>query len=53
MALRRDNDLLQSFRHLWTLPTKAAGTLRPAVRGRAFARILGGRHRECAYLPGF
>ena len=30
-------------------PTKGAGTLRRAVRNQAFARILGGRHMECAY----
>jgi BatD DUF11 like domain len=30
-------------------PTKGAGTLRRAVRGQAFARVLGGRHMECAY----
>ncbi len=28
---------------------KGAGTLRRAVRSHAFARILGGRHMECAY----
>ena len=28
---------------------KGAGTLRRAVRSEAFARILGGRHMECAY----
>jgi hypothetical protein len=32
-----------------TLPTKGAGTLRRAVRGRAFVKIPGGRHMECAY----
>ena len=31
------------------LPTKGAGTLRRAVRSQAIARILGGRHMECAY----
>jgi hypothetical protein len=30
-------------------PTRVAGTLRRAVRNRAFARTLGGRHMECAY----
>ena len=30
-------------------PTKGAGTLRRAVRSQAFAKILGGRHMECAY----
>ncbi len=30
-------------------PTKGAGTLRRAVRSQTFARILGGRHMECAY----
>ncbi len=30
-------------------PKKAAGTLRRAVRSRAFAMIPGGRHMECAY----
>ena len=30
-------------------PTKGGGTLRRAVRSQAFARILGGRHVECAY----
>jgi hypothetical protein len=34
----------------WTQPTKVAGTLRRAVRSQAIARILGGRHMECAYL---
>jgi hypothetical protein len=37
------------------LPTKGAGTLRRAVRSRAFAGIPGGRHMECAYyfeIPG-
>ena len=29
---------------------KGAGTLRRAVRRRAIARILGGRHMECACL---
>ena len=28
---------------------KVAGTLRHAVRSRAFAKLLGGRHMECAY----
>ncbi len=28
---------------------KVAGTLRRAVRNQAFAKILGGRHMECAY----
>ncbi len=28
---------------------KVAGTLRRAVRSQAFAKILGGRHMECAY----
>ncbi len=36
-----------------TQPTKGAGTLRRAVRGQAFARILGGRHMECAYYFDF
>ena len=30
-------------------PTKVAGTLRRAVRSYSIARILGGRHMECAY----
>ena len=34
-------------------PTKVAGTLRRAVRSGAFARILGGRHMECAYYFDF
>jgi|GEM_PF-1345908 len=29
-------------------PIKGAGKLRRAVRSQAFARILGGRHMECA-----
>ena len=33
----------------WTRPTKGAGTLRFAVRSHAFAKILSGRHMECAY----
>jgi hypothetical protein len=33
--------------------TKVAGTLRRAVRSQAFARILGGRHMECAYYFDF
>ena len=33
----------------WTEATKGAGTLRRAVRSQAFAKILGGRHMECAY----
>jgi hypothetical protein len=32
-----------------TQPTQEAGTLRRAVRSQAFAKILGGRHMECAY----
>ena len=32
---------------------KGAGTLRRAVRRQAFARILGGRHMECAYYFDF
>jgi len=32
---------------------KVAGTLRRAVRSHAFARILGGRHMECAYYFDF
>ena len=36
-----------------TQPTKGAGTLRRAVRSQAFARILGGRHMECAYYVDF
>jgi len=36
-----------------TQPTKGAGTLRRAVRSQAFARILGGRHMECAYYFNF
>jgi hypothetical protein len=31
---------------------KLAGMLRRAVRSQAFARILGGRHMECAYYFG-
>ena len=31
---------------------KVAGTLRRAVRSRAFAGIPGGRHMECAYYFG-
>ena len=34
-------------------PTKGAGTLRRAVRSQAFARVLGGRHMECAYYFDF
>jgi len=34
-------------------PSKGAGTLRRAVRRQAFARILGGRHMECAYYFGW
>jgi hypothetical protein len=34
-------------------PTKGAGTLRRAVRSQAHARILGGRHMECAYYFDF
>jgi len=30
-------------------PSKVAGTLRRAVRRQGFAKILGGRHMECAY----
>ncbi len=33
----------------WTQPTKVTGTLRGAVRSRSFARLLSGRHMECAY----
>ncbi len=33
--------------------SKVAGTLRRAVRSRAFARIPGGRHMECAYFFDF
>ena len=36
-----------------TQPTKVAGTLRRAVRSQAFAKILGGRHMECAYYFDF
>jgi len=32
---------------------KGAGTLRRAIRSQAFARILGGRHMECAYYFDF
>jgi hypothetical protein len=35
-----------------TQQTTGAGTLRRAVRSRAFAGILGGRHMECAYYFG-
>ena len=38
---------------LLTQPTKGAGTLRRAVRSQAFAKILGGRHMECAYYFDF
>ncbi len=41
-----------SLRESTTEPTKDAGTLRRAVRSQAFARILGGRHMECAYYFG-
>jgi hypothetical protein len=41
------------FRSQLTQPTKGAGTLRRAVRSPAFARILGGRHMECAYYFDF
>jgi hypothetical protein len=34
-------------------PTKGPGTLRRAVRRQAFAKILGGRHMECAYYFDF
>ena len=38
-------------RHFTLKPTtRAAGTLRRAVRSSAFTGILGGRHMECAYL---
>ena len=36
-----------------TQQTKGAGTLRRAVRSRAFAGIPGGRHMECAYTFDF
>jgi hypothetical protein len=35
------------------LPTKGAGTLRRAICSQAIARILGGRHMECAYYFKF
>ncbi len=34
-------------------PTKVAGTLRRAVRSPTFAKVLGGRHMECAYYFDF
>ena len=34
-------------------PKKVAGTLRRAVRSRAFAKIPGGWHMECAYYFDF
>ena len=41
-AVLRDNDPPLSFMPLWAQPIKGAGTLRHAVRSRAFDGIPGG-----------
>jgi hypothetical protein len=51
MVIEADHTTI--FRSQLTQPTKVAGTLRRAVRSPAFARILGGRHMECAYYFDF
>jgi hypothetical protein len=33
----------------WTQSTNVSDTLRRAIRSQTFAKILGGRHMECAY----
>jgi len=48
MASRLMNEALCK-RVIATQPKKDAGMLRRALRSQAFARILGGRHMECAY----
>ena len=51
MAIEAGHTII--FRSQLTQPTIVAGTLRRAVRSQAFAKILGGRHMECAYYFDF
>jgi len=56
-SVARTGQVSHSFQYslpiISTRPTKGAGTLRRAVRRQAIARILGGRHMECAYYLNF